>query len=123
MVTFNTAQPTSYTYRGICKNITTSPYTESTFGSSTVTFPSGVTLNNAVPPNTGIQIGGSPQVGIVNILFKPLATDVALYSNFNPPFTTPITFSGDLVIELKGGQTSNLSTVTVRPNGEISGGQ
>ena len=93
---------------------------ESRFIPKTVTYPSGVTLNNAVP-NTGIKIGGSPRNGIVTILFKPLATDVALYSNSAPPFTTPITFTGNLEIELKGGQTSNLSTVTVRTTGEVSG--
>ena len=116
-VTFDTTQTLTYSYAGVC-NTSVLP-----FSSKTVTFPSGVALNNAVPPNTGIKIGGSPQGGIVTILFKPLATDVGLYSDSAPPFTHPITFSGDLVIELKGSQTSTVSTVTVRPTGEISGGQ
>ena len=115
-VTFDTAQTSTYTYAMVC-NIGGN---ESRFIPKTVTYPSGVTLNNAVP-NTGIKIGGSPRNGIVTILFKPLATDVALYSNSAPPFTTPITFTGNLEIELKGGQTSNLSTVTVRTTGEVSG--
>ena len=119
-VTFDTAQTSTYSYAGVCKNNISGA--ETSFIPKTVTYPSGVTLNNAAP-NTGIKIGGSTRNGIVTILFKPLATDVALYSNSTPPFTTPITFTGNLEIELKGGQTSNLSTVTVRTTGEISGGQ
>ena len=115
-VTLNTAQTSTYTYKGVCKNNRNG--NETTFNPKTVTYPSGVALNT-----DGIKIGGNPQGGIVNILFKPLVTDVALYDDPDgvPPFTSPKTFSGDLVIELKGSQTSNLSTVTVRTTGEISG--
>lgn len=122
-MTINTAQISSYTYAGVCdaggpQNLFPNP-------PKIVNFPTGVTLNNTTAPNTGIKLGGNPQSGIVTILFKPLATDVALYDDPDgvPPFTSPKTFSGDLVIELKGSQTSTVSTVTVRPTGEISGGQ
>jgi len=70
----------------------------------------------------GIKIGGTLRSGTVKVLFKHLATDVALHSS-GPPFVSSntISFSGDLTIELEGQQTSNVNTVTVRPTGEISG--
>lgn len=121
-VTINTAQISSYTYAGVCddggnQNLFPNP-------SKTVNFPAGVTLNNTAP-NTGIKLGGNPLSGAVTILFKPLTIDAALYSSSAPPFISDdiIDFTGDLIIELKGQQTANVSTVTVRTSGEISGGQ
>lgn len=117
-VTFDPAQTSSYTYAGVCNT----GGNEISFSPKTVTYPSGVTLNNT-SPNTGIKIGGSPRSGIVTVLFKPLAIDVALHSSSAPPFNAgnTVNFTGDLTIELKGSQTSNVNTVTVRPTGEISG--
>jgi len=117
-LTFNTSQTSTYTYTGACNT----GGTESYFIPKTITYPSGVTLNNAAP-NTGIKLGGTPQSGTVTVLFKPLTTGAVLYSNAGPPFSNLIDFTGDLVIELKGQQTSTLSIITVRSTGEISGGQ
>lgn len=112
-VTFNIS-PATYTYSGACNT----GGTESFFSPKTVTYPSGVSVNT-------VKLNDATQGGIITVLFKPLATDVALYDDSDgvPPFTSPKTFSGNLVIELKGSQTSTVSTVTVRPTGEISGGQ
>ena len=107
-VTINTS-PLSYTYAGVCDI-----GGGQTFNPKTINYPSGVTLNT-------IKLGGIPQSTTVTILFKPLTTGAVLYSNSGPPFSNSINFSGDLVIELKGSQTSNVNTVTVRPTGEISG--
>jgi len=115
-VTFDTAQTSTYTYAGVCKR---ENGTETFFPNpaKTVSFPSGVTLKT-----NGIKIGGTLRSGTVKVLFKHLATDVALHSS-GPPFVSSntISFSGDLTIELEGQQTSNVNTVTVRPTGEISG--
>ena len=124
-VTFDPAQTSSYTFVGICKNKTNNA--ESSFGSKTVTYPSGVTLNNNAP-NTGIKIGGSIQNSTVKVLFRPLNTSISLHTNSAPPFTNAsgvlintAPSAGDLTIELMGEQTSNLNIVTVRTTGEISG--
>ena len=118
-VTFNiTVSTSSYTYAGVCRDEfdAETPFPSPT---KTVTFPSGVTLNSV---KLGVDTLNS---GDITILFKPLVTDVALHSSSGPPFNSGNAkdFTGDLVIELKGQQTSNVSTVTVRPTGEISGGQ
>ena len=119
-VTFDPAQTSTYTLTGACENNRTGG--ESPFGSKTVSYPSGVTINT-------IKIGGTPQTGVVKVLFRPIATSVSLHTNLAPPFTNTsgtlinptIPAVGDLVIELKGSQTSNVNTVTVRSTGEISG--
>ena len=111
-VTFDTSQTSTYTYAGVC-NTSVLP-----FSPKTVNYPSGVFVNT-------VKLNGATQGGVITVLFKPLATDVALHSSSGPPFNSgnTVNFTGDLVIELKGSQTSTVSTVTVRPTGEISGGQ
>ena len=110
-VTFNISS-TTYTYVGACN----ASGTELPFNPKTVTYPSDVSVN-------AVKLNGVTQGGVITVLFKPLATDVALHSSSGPPFNSgnTVNFTGDLTIELKGSQTANVNTVTVRSTGEISG--
>ena len=114
-----TATTSNYGYAGVCRSDSGSE-TRFPVPIKYVYFPAGVTLNSIKLNDIAIINGAK-----LMVLFKPLATDVALYDDTDgvPPFTSSKTFEGDLIFELKGSQTSNLSTVTVRPTGEISGGQ
>lgn len=118
-VTFNTAQTSTYTYAGVCKNNTGG--TETSFNSKTISYPSGVTLHS-------IDIGGNGYTGIVKALFKPVSTGVSLHSTSAPPFldatgnlTNIASQAGNLVVRLKDQQSASAKyEITVRTSGEVS---
>jgi len=122
-VEFDTTLLTSsYSYTGACRATDGS---ETYFNTKTVNYPSGVTLNN-------MKVSTTQQSGIKKILFRPLFTNISLHNyvavppqflNSSGELINTVVLNGDITIELKESQTGNVKTVTVRPTGEISGGQ